>query len=70
MAMGEPVRKGGEAAVVALRKRLRGEPLTAAEAALLGDRARRPEGTTVPHAQVMAELEERRKREESSPRRK
>jgi len=68
--VGEPVRKEDDAAVAALRKKLRGEPLTAAEAALLADRARTPEGTTIPQAQVMAELEERRKREESSPRRK
>ena len=64
--VGEP----DDDAVGALRKKLRGEPLTVAEEALLAQRARKPDDPTVPHEQVMLELEERRKREESSPRQK
>jgi hypothetical protein len=48
--------------VAALRRRLRGEALTPAEAELLAARARKPSGPTVPHGDVMRELAERQRR--------
>jgi hypothetical protein len=48
--------------VAALRKRLRGEPLTDAEASTLSAKYRKPEGHTTPHEEVMRELGERERR--------
>jgi hypothetical protein len=48
--------------VAALRKRLRGEPLTAEEEAILARTYRTPTGPTVPRAAVMAEFAERERR--------
>jgi hypothetical protein len=62
--------------VIALRKSIRGEPLTDAEQKLLHDRAAAAAAAGnvlaggVRHEDVMAELEERRRREQSSPRQK
>jgi len=54
-------------AVAALRKRIRGEALTAEERALL-DAGRKPtpeaRAAAIPHAQIEAMLEERRLREQ------
>jgi hypothetical protein len=50
--------------VAALRKRIRGEALTADEELLLASTYRKPPGPTVPHAEVMRLLEERRRRGE------
>jgi hypothetical protein len=50
--------------VAALRKRVRGEPLSAAEDALLASATRKPSGPGVPHAAVIAELAERERRGE------
>lgn len=50
--------------VAALRKKLRGEPLTAREEALLAQRSGRPDGPTTPHEDVMRELAERQRRGE------
>ena len=50
--------------VAALRKRIRGEPLSAAEDALLASATRKPSGPGVLHAEVMAELAERERRGE------
>jgi hypothetical protein len=50
--------------VAAFRKKARGEPLTAEEERLLTSATRKPApGATVPHSQVEAMLEERRRRE-------
>jgi hypothetical protein len=49
--------------VAALRKRIRGEPLSREEEALLASVSRRPEGPTVPHEAVMRELAERERRD-------
>jgi hypothetical protein len=48
--------------VAALRKRLRGEALTAREQEILATTARKPEGSTVSHDVVMRELAERERR--------
>ncbi len=50
--------------VAALRKRIRGQPLTPDEEATLTRASRRPEGPTVPHEAVMRELAERERRGE------
>jgi hypothetical protein len=58
--MSQPARHPDEAPeVVALRKRVRGEPLTDDERNLLATATRKPTGPTVPHAAVMAELVKR-----------
>ncbi len=49
--------------VAALRKSIRGEPLTDEERALLATATRKPPGPGVPHAEVMRMLEERKRRE-------
>jgi hypothetical protein len=48
-------------AVVALQKRIRGEALTDVERPLLATATRKPLGAGIPHADIMAELEERRR---------
>ena len=64
-AVGKPVPSATEAPeVVALQKRLRGEPLTTAEEAMLARLSRKPDGATVPHAAVMSELADRQRRGE------
>jgi hypothetical protein len=50
--------------VAALLKKARGEPLTAAEEAILARTYRKPDGPTVPHEEVMRELAERQRRGE------
>lgn len=63
--MTEPARKHEDSPeVAALRKRIRGEPLTPAEQALLESTYRKGEGPTVPHEQIMRELAERERRGE------
>ena len=63
--MAEPARKHDDSPeVAALRKKLRGETLTAAEEALLAQRYRKPEGPTTPHEEVMRELADRQRRGE------
>jgi hypothetical protein len=52
-------------AVAALRKRIRGETLTADEQTLLANATRKPaSGPTVPHEEVMRMLAERERRGE------
>jgi len=55
----EPISESPE--VAALRKRIRGEPITDVERALLARATRKPTGPGIPHAEIMAELEERRR---------
>jgi hypothetical protein len=60
--MSEPAQKHEDESpeVIALRKRIRGEPLTDAETALLSKRYRTPEGPRVPHAEIERMLAERK----------
>jgi hypothetical protein len=48
--------------VAALRKRIRGETVTAEESARLASATRKPEGSSVPHARIEELVEERRRR--------
>jgi hypothetical protein len=48
--------------VAALRKKVRGEPLTDTERALLARVGRKPQGPTVPHEAVVRELADRQRR--------
>ena len=61
----QPAEKLEAPEVVALRKQVRGEPLSDAERALLAKATRKPApGQTVAHADVMRELAERERRAE------
>jgi hypothetical protein len=63
--MSQPARHQDEAPeVIALRKKVRGEPLTDDERDLLATATRKPTGPTVAHAVVMAELAKREPRGE------
>ena len=64
MRVSQPIASPDSPAVAAFRKKARGEPLTEAEEALLQNATRKPNGPGIPHEQIEAMLEERRRREQ------